>query len=45
MIWTLERMEEDWLKRIMGSDVRDVRLRGRSRIGWKGKRNVCGAKK
>ena len=31
----MERMEEDWLvKRIMRSDVRGVRLRGRPLMGW-----------
>ena len=31
----MERMEEDRLvKRIVGSDVRGVRLRGRPRTGW-----------
>ena len=31
----MERMEEDQLvKRIVGSDVRGVRLRGRSKTGW-----------
>ena len=30
-----ERMEEDWLvKRIIGSDVRDMRFRGRPQTGW-----------
>ena len=31
----MERMKEDRLvKRIVGSDVRGVRLRGRPRTGW-----------
>ena len=31
----MKRMEEDWLvKRIVGSNVRGVRLRGRQQTGW-----------
>ena len=31
----MERMKEDWLvKKMMGSDGRGVRLRGRPQIGW-----------
>ena len=44
-----ERMEVNWLMRLIGSDVRGVRLRGRPRMEGmddvKLKKNVCGARK
>ena len=49
----MERTEEDWLvKRIVGSDVRDMKLKRRPQMGWMedvkrllNERNVCCTRK